>query len=77
MCPPRWVVRLRCRRACVPRRSAGRPAASLPAKALNCRIIPLRAVVDCADVHKMPAVTFSIAGKDFTLTPEQYILKVG
>jgi hypothetical protein len=33
-------------------------------------------VVDCADLHKMPSVTFSIAGKDFTLTPEQYILKV-
>ena len=36
----------------------------------------LPAVVDCADLHKMPSVTFSIAGKDFTLTPEQYILKV-
>lgn len=33
-------------------------------------------MVDCADLHKMPSVTFSIAGKDFTLTPEQYILKV-
>lgn len=35
-----------------------------------------QAVVDCDKLDKMPAVTFEIGGRDFTLTPEQYILQV-
>ncbi|KMT04132.1 hypothetical protein BVRB_8g185820 [Beta vulgaris subsp. vulgaris] len=33
--------------------------------------------VDCARVSKMPPVSFTIAGKEFELSPEEYILKVG
>ena len=35
-----------------------------------------QAVVDCAAIPRMPTVTFTIAGEDFDLTPEQYVLKV-
>ena len=35
-----------------------------------------QAVVDCAAIPRMPTVTFTIAGKDFDLTPEQYVLRV-
>lgn len=34
-------------------------------------------VVDCDQIQSMPAVTFTIGGKQFDLSPEQYILKVG
>ena len=34
-----------------------------------------QAVVDCAKIPTMPTVTFTIAGKAFDLTPEQYVLK--
>ncbi|KAL6770501.1 ASP1 [Auxenochlorella protothecoides x Auxenochlorella symbiontica] len=34
-------------------------------------------LVDCAKLHTMPAITLTISGKEFVLTPEQYILKVG
>jgi phytepsin len=34
-------------------------------------------MVDCADLPKMPTITFSIGGKEFVLTPEQYVLKIG
>ncbi|KAL4423223.1 hypothetical protein ABPG77_000015 [Micractinium sp. CCAP 211/92] len=34
-------------------------------------------VVDCKRLHTMPAITFTISGKDFTLRPDQYVLKVG
>ncbi|XP_058101255.1 phytepsin-like [Magnolia sinica] len=33
--------------------------------------------VDCNSLSSMPAVSFNIGGKTFSLTPEQYILKVG
>ncbi|XP_008800699.2 aspartic proteinase oryzasin-1-like isoform X1 [Phoenix dactylifera] len=33
--------------------------------------------VDCASLASMPSVSFTIGGKSFELTPEQYILKVG
>ena len=35
------------------------------------------AVVDCDSLPNLPDVSFTIHGKTFTLTPEQYILKVG
>jgi phytepsin len=34
------------------------------------------AVLDCAKLGSMPDVTISVAGKDFVLTPEQYVLQV-
>lgn len=34
------------------------------------------AVVDCTKLHTMPTITFNIAGKPFTLHPDQYVLKV-
>jgi len=34
-----------------------------------------QAVVDCGKIPTMPTVTFTIAGKAFELTPEQYVLK--
>ncbi|GMP39780.1 hypothetical protein CsSME_00010481 [Camellia sinensis var. sinensis] len=33
--------------------------------------------VDCNSLSKLPNVTFTIGSKDFTLTPEQYVLKTG
>ncbi|KNA15185.1 hypothetical protein SOVF_100540 [Spinacia oleracea] len=33
--------------------------------------------VDCSQVEKMPSVAFTIAGKEFVLSPHEYILKVG
>ncbi|KAK9014466.1 hypothetical protein V6N11_005622 [Hibiscus sabdariffa] len=33
--------------------------------------------VDCKNIPSMPPVSFTIGGKAFKLTPEQYILKVG
>ncbi|XP_063727090.1 lysosomal aspartic protease-like [Symsagittifera roscoffensis] len=33
-------------------------------------------LVDCKKLDSMPDVTFTIAGKDFTLTAEQYVLQV-
>ena len=35
-----------------------------------------QAVVDCDKLSELPDVSFTIAGKEFGLTPEQYILKV-
>lgn len=35
-----------------------------------------QAVVDCDKLSQLPDVSFTIAGKEFGLTPEQYILKV-
>jgi len=32
--------------------------------------------IDCNSMSKMPNVTFTIGSRDFTLTPEQYILKI-
>lgn len=34
-------------------------------------------IVDCDQLASMPIVSFTIGGKQFDLTPEQYILKVG
>ena len=36
-----------------------------------------QAVVDCDKISQLPDISFTIAGKEFGLTPEQYILKVG
>ena len=33
--------------------------------------------VDCSKMSSMPDITITLAGKDFVLTPEQYVLKVG
>jgi len=35
------------------------------------------ALVDCSTVNSLPTVAFTLAGKTFTLTPQQYILQVG
>ena len=35
-----------------------------------------QAVVDCDRIPHMPNVDFTIGGKNFSLTPEQYVLKV-
>ncbi|KAK9831258.1 hypothetical protein WJX74_009666 [Apatococcus lobatus] len=35
-----------------------------------------QAVIDCNKLATMPDITLKIAGRDFTLTPEQYVLKV-
>ena len=35
-----------------------------------------QAVVECSKIPTMPNVTFEIGGKDFVLTPEDYVLKV-
>jgi phytepsin len=34
-------------------------------------------LVNCDSLHKMPNVSFTIEGKSFELTPEQYVLKIG
>lgn len=35
-----------------------------------------QAVVDCDKIPTMPDVAFTISGREFSLTPEQYVLKV-
>ena len=35
-----------------------------------------QAVVDCDKIPHMPNVTFTISGKDFVLTPQDYVLQV-
>lgn len=35
-----------------------------------------QAVVDCDKMSSLPDISFTIAGKEFDLTPEQYILKI-
>jgi phytepsin len=34
------------------------------------------AALDCSTISSLPNVTFTIAGKDFLLTPQQYVLQV-
>jgi hypothetical protein len=34
------------------------------------------AMVDCDELHTLPTVALSISGREFTLTPKQYVLKV-
>ena len=34
-----------------------------------------QALVECEQISEMPDVTFTIAGKDFTLTAEDYVLQ--
>jgi len=36
-----------------------------------------QALVECEQISEMPDVTFTIAGKDFTLSAEDYVLQVG
>jgi len=33
-------------------------------------------MIDCKNLDSMPTVTFKIAGKPFSLTPDQYVMKV-
>jgi phytepsin len=35
-----------------------------------------QAAVECANIPSMPNVSFTVAGREFVLTPEQYVLKV-
>merc|ERR1712216_323588 len=45
-----------------------------------CDLIPSpegEATVDCAKLSTMPNITITLASHPFTLTPEQYVLKVG
>ena len=35
------------------------------------------AAVDCNSLSSMPSVSFTIGGKKFSLSPEEYVLKVG
>lgn len=35
-----------------------------------------QAIVDCEKIPQMPNVTFAIGGKDFTLSPTDYVLQV-
>ncbi|KAL3620703.1 hypothetical protein CASFOL_035615 [Castilleja foliolosa] len=45
-----------------------------------CESIPSpggESLIDCNAISNMPNVTFTIGGKDYVLTPEQYILKMG
>ncbi|KAL9243497.1 hypothetical protein vseg_017376 [Gypsophila vaccaria] len=38
---------------------------------------PGETVVDCNNLSRMPPVSFTIAGKQFELSPEEYVLKIG
>jgi hypothetical protein len=33
-------------------------------------------MVKCSKLHQLPTIAFTIGGKEFALTPEQYILKI-
>jgi phytepsin len=34
------------------------------------------AMVECAKLKSMPTISFTIAGREFMLAPEQYVLRV-
>ncbi|KAI7725420.1 hypothetical protein M8C21_020242, partial [Ambrosia artemisiifolia] len=36
-----------------------------------------QSIIDCAKISSMPTISFTIGGKEFQLSPDQYILKVG
>ncbi|KAH9611733.1 hypothetical protein KSS87_004692, partial [Heliosperma pusillum] len=36
-----------------------------------------QSAIDCNNLSKMPTVSFTIAGKEFALSPEEYVLKIG
>ncbi|KAJ0561017.1 putative phytepsin [Helianthus annuus] len=45
-----------------------------------CNLVPIpfgASVVDCARIPFMPIITFTIGGKQFELSPDEYILKIG
>jgi len=45
-----------------------------------CDLLPSpsgESTVDCSKLDSMPDVTITLAGKDFVLTPQQYVLQVG
>lgn len=45
-----------------------------------CALLPSpsgESTVDCSKLDSMPDVTITLAGKDFVLTPKQYVLEVG
>ena len=45
-----------------------------------CDLLPSpsgESTVDCSKLDTMPDVTLTLAGKDFVLTPQQYVLQVG
>ncbi|PWA42833.1 aspartic proteinase [Artemisia annua] len=49
-----------------------------------CQLVPIpvgesteESMVDCARLPSMPTVSFTISGKEFKLSPDEYILKIG
>ncbi|KAI3765230.1 hypothetical protein L2E82_15258 [Cichorium intybus] len=45
-----------------------------------CKLVPIpveESVVDCARLPSMPSISFTIGGKEFELSPDEYILKTG
>ncbi|KAL8195374.1 hypothetical protein R6Q57_025777 [Mikania cordata] len=45
-----------------------------------CNLIPIpvgASIVDCARIPYMPIISFTIGGKEFQLSPHEYILKIG
>lgn len=47
-----------------------------PVKAVNKLIAPIGNVsADCSNVHTLPTITISLAGHDYDLEPEFYVLK--
>ncbi|KAJ0780791.1 putative phytepsin [Helianthus annuus] len=45
-----------------------------------CNLVPIpfgASVVDCARIPFMPVITFTIGGKQFELSPDEYILTIG
>lgn len=74
-CLPRLAVRARCPHArCTA--APQPPGTPPPPHHTTPHPAPWCAVVDCKRLHTMPSITFTISGKDFTLRPDQYVLKV-
>ncbi|GKB13937.1 aspartic proteinase, partial [Tanacetum coccineum] len=49
-----------------------------------CHLVPIPAgesagesMVDCARLPYMPTVSFTVGGREFKLSPDEYILKIG
>lgn len=47
-----------------------------PSSVINQLLPKINASADCSNLDQLPNLSFSIAGKDFELTPQQYVIKL-
>ena len=79
--PSRCVACEQAARAVIKQAASNATQAKILAEAEKaCGLLPSpsgESTVDCSKLDSMPDVTLTLAGKDFVLTPQQYVLQVG